>query len=258
VTLPLFVAGAGALDAAGPGAALVLAGDEGRHAAGVRRIRAGEVIDVADGAGRVARCTVDAAERDRLLLTVLAIGTVAPRLPRLVLVQALAKGGRDEAAVETATEFGVDSVIPWQAERSVVQWSGERGERSRRRWEAVALAAAKQSRRARVPVIEPMLSTAGLVARAAADRDCDPRASAAEQVLVLHEDAETPLAGLEPPASAQALLLVVGPEGGISDRELADLVAAGAQPVRLGPEVLRASSAGPAALAVLSVRLHRW
>jgi 16S rRNA (uracil1498-N3)-methyltransferase len=252
VTLPLFVAGAGALDGAAPGGALALDGDEGRHAAGVRRIRAGEAIDVADGAGRVARCRVDAAERDRLLLTIQAVELVALRLPRLVLVQALAKGGRDEAAVETATEYGVDAVIPWQAERSVVQWVGERGERSRRRWEAVALAAAKQSRRAHVPAIESALSTAALVARAGVGP------AAGEHLLVLHEDADQPLSGLPMPAGAQALLLVVGPEGGISERELGALVDAGALAGKLGPEVLRASSAGPAALAVLSARLGRW
>jgi len=258
VSRPLFVAGAGALDGTVPGAALTLDGDEGRHAATVRRIRAGEVVDVADGAGRVARCLVERVERDRLVLVAQALHDVPVPSPRLVLVQALAKGGRDEAAVETATEYGVDAVIPWQAERSVVQWSGERGERSRRRWGAVALAAAKQSRRARVPVIEPVASTAALVSRTVAGRPAEIGEPAGEQVLVLHEDADRSLAGLPLTAGAQALLLVVGPEGGISERELADLVGAGAHAVRLGPEVLRASSAGPAALAVLSVRLRRW
>jgi 16S rRNA (uracil1498-N3)-methyltransferase len=250
VTLPLFVAGAGALDGAVPGGPLALAGDEGRHAATVRRIRAGERIDVADGAGRVARCLVAGVGRDRLDLTVEAVFDIAPRLPRLVLVQALAKGGRDEQAVETATEFGVDAVVPWAAERSVVQWTGERGERSRRRWEATALAAAKQSRRATVPVVEPVVSTAGVAARVTAD----------DRLLVLHEDAAEPLSAVELPApgAAASLLVAVGPEGGIAPGELDRLLAAGGRPVRLGPEVLRASSAGAAALAILSLRLTRW
>jgi 16S rRNA (uracil1498-N3)-methyltransferase len=248
VSLPLFVAGAASLSAAGIGERLELGGDEGRHAVTVRRIRAGERVDVADGTGRVARCLVTGAERDRLVLCVEALRDVPPRLPSLVLVQALAKGGRDELAVETATEFGVDAVVPWQAARSVVQWSGERGERARRRWEATALAAAKQSRRGIVPVVEPLVTTAELAARAAAGA-C---------LLVLHEDAEEPLTSVVPSGDADAVLVVVGPEGGIGDDELARLTAAGARPVRLGPEVLRSSSAGPAALAVLSVMLRRW
>jgi 16S rRNA (uracil1498-N3)-methyltransferase len=248
VSLPLFVADAAALASAAPGAGLVLDGEEGRHAAAVRRLRAGERLDVADGAGRVARCVVDRTERGRLLLTVEAVRDVPPRLPRLVLVQALAKGGRDELAVETATEFGVDAVVPWQAARSVVQWSGDRGGRGRHRWEATALAAAKQSRRATVPVIEPLATTADLASWAAAGA-C---------LLVLHEDADQPLTRAALPAGAPAVLLVVGPEGGIGDDELGRLTTAGAHPVRLGPEVLRASSAGPAAVAVLSVLLHRW
>jgi 16S rRNA (uracil1498-N3)-methyltransferase len=252
VSLPLFVAGAGSLDAAAPGAALTLDGEEGRHAAAVRRIRAGEVVDVADGAGRVARCRVDRAERDRLLLVVESVQDVPERIPRLVLVQALAKGGRDELAVETATEYGVDALVPWQAARSVVQWSAERGDRGRRRWEATALAAAKQSRRATVPDVGQLATTADLAARAAAGR------SLGECLLVLHEAAEEPLARMGLPDAVTTVLLAVGPEGGIGDDELGQLTAAGARAVRLGPEVLRSSSAGPAAVAVLSVVLGRW
>jgi 16S rRNA (uracil1498-N3)-methyltransferase len=248
VSLPVFVAGAGALDAASAGSPVTLDGDEGRHAATVRRIRPGERIDVADGAGRLARCVVDRAEAGRLLLTVESVRDVEPRLPRLVLVQALAKGGRDELAVETATELGVDAVVPWQAARSVVRWAGpDKVDKGRRRWEATALAAAKQSRRATVPPVRPMVDTRALA-----------RTAAGACLLVLHEEAETPLTAASPPAGVEEVLLAVGPEGGIGDDELAELTAAGARPVRLGPEVLRSSSAGPAAITVLSVLLGRW
>jgi 16S rRNA (uracil1498-N3)-methyltransferase len=249
VTRPLFVAGPGSLDAAAPGAELVLDGEEGRHAATVRRIRAGERIDVADGAGLLAGCLVADAGAGRLLLRVEQVGQVPVRAPRLVLVQALAKGGRDEQAVETGTEFGVDAVIPWQADRCVVRWSGDRGERSRRRWEAVALAAAKQSRRAVVPTVEPALTSRELAARSAA-----PGAF----LLVLHEAAGAALRTVPLPGAVPEVLLAVGPEGGIGDAELDLLTAAGGHAVRIGPEVLRSSSAGAAALAVLSVRLERW
>jgi 16S rRNA (uracil1498-N3)-methyltransferase len=215
----------------------------------VRRIGVGERVDVGDGDGRVARCTVRAVGRDRLDLEVLTVQAVPLPAPRLVLVQALAKGGRDELAVEAATELGVDGVVPWQAARSVVQWRGERGERSRLRWEATARAAAKQARRARVPVVEQALDSPGLAGRLAGT-----------VALVLHEAASGHLADASLPAAGAAtdVVVVVGPEGGMDEAEVALLTAAGGRAVRLGPHVLRSSTAGPAALAVLADRLGRW
>lgn len=251
MTTPVYLVSPADLDGVTAGGELLLDGAEGRHAATVRRTRAGESVDVADGAGRIARCAVVDAARDRLRLRVDRIDHIAPRLPRLVLVQALAKGGRDESAIETATELGVDAVVPWQASRSVAVWAGpERSDRGRRRWEATVRAAAKQARRATVPTVEPLVDTPALAARAASS----------SLVLVLHEQASEPLVSLPAAAldGAEEALLVVGPEGGITDAELAALTAAGACPVRLGPEVLRTSSAGPAALAVLAARLGRW
>jgi 16S rRNA (uracil1498-N3)-methyltransferase len=247
VTLPRFLLEPGELDGAGPGSRLILGGAEGRHAAAVRRIAAGESLHVTDGAGTVATCSVVAAGRDSLDLLVEAVADVPAPALRFTLVQALAKGGRDELAVESATELGVDAVLPWQASRSVVVWSGERGERSRQRWVATARAAAKQSRRVRVPEVGPLLGAAPLADRLAA----------AALALVLHEDATESLTSLDLPAAGD-VLLVVGPEGGIDPGELDRFVAAGARPVRLGPEVLRSSTAGAAALAVLSARAGRW
>jgi 16S rRNA (uracil1498-N3)-methyltransferase len=246
-TTPLFLVRAGALARLVAGDAFVLDGDEGRHAATVRRIRAGERVDVADGDGCVARCEVAAAGRDRLDLAVLALDLVPAPSPAFVLAQALAKGGRDEQAVETATELGVDAVVPWQASRSVVRWEGERGEKSRRRWAATAREAAKQSRRAWLPQIggDPDLSTK-LVAE---------RLRGAAAAFVLHEEADQRLSAVPLPDSGD-IVLVIGPEGGIDDRELAAFDPA--VPVRLGAEVLRTSTAGVAAVAVLATRLGRW
>lgn len=245
MTAPRFLVPPGALD--GAGTALVLDGEEGRHATQVRRIRQGERVDVADGQGAVACCEVGAVARGRLELTVLSTSVEPRPVPRLVLAQALAKGGRDEQAVEAATELGVDAVVPWQARRSVVVWSGERGERARQRWASTARAAAKQSRRAWVPQVREPVDTEGLAALVAS----------ASTALVLHEDARAPLAAA-PLAGQGEVLVVVGPEGGVEEREMELLVAAGARAVLLGPQVLRSSTAGPAALAVLSVRLGRW
>lgn len=246
MSAPLFVVDAGSLATASTGGSLVLGGSEGRHAATVRRIGVGESVDVCDGRGVVARCVVASVGRDELVLTIVSAATLPAPVPLLVLVQALAKGGRDDLAVETATELGVDEIVPWQAERSVVQWRGERGEKARAGWAGTALAAAKQSRRPRIPVVSSLVTGAGV----------RQRIEQAALAVVLHEEATSPLATVELPAGGE-VLLVVGPEGGISPQELASFTAAGATAYRLGPHVLRSSTAGPAAIAVLSAH-GRW
>lgn len=246
MTAPLFLLSDGGLRGAAAGSTIALEGAEGRHAATVRRIAAGERVDLADGGGALAHCTVVATSRDALTLRVDALTEVPAPDPRLVLVQALAKGDRDDLAIEAATELGVDEVVPWQADRSIVVWKGERGERSRRKWEQTVRAAAKQSRRARVPDVAPLASR----------DDVRQRVASATLAVVLHEEAAAALADVSLPEAGE-VLLVVGPEGGIGPEELAALVGAGALSCRLGPHVLRSSTAGPAALAVLSAR-SRW
>lgn len=223
-----------------------LTGPEGRHAATVRRVQVGEAVDLADGRGTRAHCTVLSLDRDAVRLQVHERLVEPEPAPRLVLVQALAKGDRGELAVELATEVGVDEVVPWQAERCIVKWEGARGERALARWRSTAREAGKQSRRARHPVVSGWASTDQLVERVAGT-----------PALLLHETATTALATVPLPDSGD-LLLVVGPEGGLTDRELRALTAAGGVPVRLGSSVLRTSTAGAAAAAVVSARTPRW
>jgi 16S rRNA (uracil1498-N3)-methyltransferase len=224
-----------------------LDGPEGRHAATVRRLRAGERLDVTDGAGGVLRCEVAAARRDELDCRVLDRADSREPSPRIVAVQALAKGDRGELAVEMLTEAGVDEIVPWAAARSVVRWEGERGARSRGRWAAAAAVAAKQARRTRWPVVGELAGTAAV----------SDRLASAGLALVLHEDAAEPLAGLTGPWAGE-IVLVVGPEGGIAGEELAAFGKAGATAVRLGPTVLRTSTAGVVAAAVLLAATGRW
>ena len=246
MTLPLHLLAPGALDGRAVGDTVLLDGPEGRHAATVRRTRVGEHLLLTDGAGLRVEGEVVAVGTGTLDLRVVSVSSDPEPSPRFVLVQALAKNDRDDQAVEAATECGVDEVVPWQAARSVVQWRGERGEKARRKWDALLMAATKQSRRTRRPALAPTATTADLVARI---RD-------AASAYVLHEDATLPLAAVTLPAAGD-VVLVVGPEGGISPDELAALTGAGAVAVRLGGTVLRSSSAGPAALAVLSA-MSRW
>lgn len=228
------------------GDTLVLGGPEGRHAATVRRVKVGEAVDLADGRGTRAHCRVTALGQDVVHLQVLARELEPEPSPRLVLVQAIAKGDRGELAVELATEVGIDEVIPWSAERCIVKWAGERGERARARWQSTAREAGKQSRRARHPEVTMSLDTPQLLERLVG-----------ATCLVLHEGAAEPLASTALPAAGE-VLLVVGPEGGITERELAALHAAGGRPVRLGSSVVRTSTAGAVAAAVVSARTGRW
>jgi 16S rRNA (uracil1498-N3)-methyltransferase len=242
-TPPLFL-----LDALPSGATVVLDGPEGRHAATVKRLRPGELVQVTDGRGHTARAVVEAVHRDALDLRLTERTTEPPPAPRVVLAQALVKGDRSELAVELATEAGVDAVLPWRAARCVVRWeSGLRGEKALARWRTTAREAAKQARRAWVPVVEQPVTTADLARRI-------PGAAGA---LVLHEAAAEGLDAVDLPAAGD-LLLVVGPEGGITDDERDVLVAAGARAVRLGPQVLRASTAAAVALGALGVLTGRW
>ena len=246
MTLPLHLLPTDALAGRGVGDVVVLDGPEGRHAATVRRTRVGEHLLLTDGGGLRVEAEVVSVGSGTLDLRVVSVTSDPEPSPRLVLVQALAKNDRDDQAIEAATECGVDEVVPWQASRSVVQWRGERGDKAWRKWDAVLVAATKQSRRTRRPVLATAATSAQLSARI----------GAAAAAFVLHEDARMPLAGVTLPASGD-IVVVVGPEGGISPEELAAFEAAGGVPVRLGDTVLRSSSAGPAALAVLSA-MSRW
>lgn len=226
---------------------VTLTGPEGRHAATVRRVQVGEAVDLVDGRGMRASCTVTSVGRDVVELSVVRRTAEAAASPRLVLVQALAKGDRGELAVELATEVGIDEVVPWAAARCVVKWDGERGQKALSRWRSTAREAGKQSRRAWLPAVQEQHSTAQVVERIAAST----------MTLVLHETATSPLASVDVPDTGE-VLVVVGPEGGIRDEEIEAFEVAGAITVRLGASVLRTSTAGAAAASVVSALTPRW
>ena len=223
-----------------------LDGDEGRHAARVKRLTVGERVRIADGLGALATCVVTAVGVDVVDLEVVERSHVEASDPELVVVQALPKGDRAELAVELLTELGVDEIVPWAATRSITQWQGERGEKALAKWRRTAREAAKQSRRPRTPTVTDLASTQDVAVLL--NGSCG---------LVLHESASTGLTGVDLPTTGR-IVVVVGPEGGIHDDELDQFSDAGAVAVRLGDPVLRTSTAGTAALAVLSARLGRF
>jgi 16S rRNA (uracil1498-N3)-methyltransferase len=230
---------------AGVGDIVSLTGAEARHAAVVRRLRVGEAVTVGDGAGVWLTGIAEDVTPSRVEVRIEERAEHPAAAPRIVLVQALAKGDRDELAVQAACELGVDEIVPWQAGRSVSRWEGPKAVKGRERWATIVREAAKQAHRAWVPEVAAPVSTKQLAERASTQR-----------VLLLDPTASVRLSEIEP--DERDLVLVVGPEGGISDDELTRLTDAGAERVLLGDTVLRTSTAGPAAIAVLSIALRRW
>jgi 16S rRNA (uracil1498-N3)-methyltransferase len=229
----------------------VLDGPEGRHAVSVKRLQAGEEVVLTDGAGRYAVCAVTAVEgKDRLVVDLAAVVEEPAPAPRITVVQALPKGDRGELAVETMTEVGVDAIVPWQAARCITQWKGERGHKALGKWRTTAREAGKQSRRVRFPEVADAATTKQVAALLAG----------ADFAAVLHSDFDrvsASLATADLPAAGE-IVLVVGPEGGIARDELALFEEAGATAYVLGPTVLRTSTAGTAAAALLLGRAGRW
>ena len=244
MSLPVFLVPS--LSGASAAGTVEVTGDEAHHAV-VRRVRVGEQVALTDGAGTTAVCTVAAITKSSLTATVHDVSSVPVGSPRVVVVQAIPKGDRGELAVEMLTEVGVDEIVPWAAARSVAVWRGDRAAKSLAKWRATAREAAKQARRSWFPTVSEMASTSDVVALL--ERATLP--------VVLHEAASGPMSDL-PVLGRGEIVIVVGPEGGISDEELAAFADVGAEPVRLGSSVLRTSTAGVAAAAALLSRTPRW
>jgi 16S rRNA (uracil1498-N3)-methyltransferase len=213
----------------------------------VRRLSAGERADVSDGAGAIAECVVTAVAAGVVELKVLARHDEPAPEPRIVIVQAIPKGDRAELSVELMTEVGADVVVPWQAERCVAQWRADRAERALERWRRAAREAAKQSRRRRFPEVTGPAALPEVAARA----------RAAGLAVILDPEALTALQRLPLPARGD-IVVIVGPEGGVSPTESTELASAGAVTARIGPTILRTSTAGSVAAAILLAACGRW
>lgn len=222
-----------------------LDGDEGRHAATVKRMREGEVINLCDGKGMRAFATVAKVHKHTLDLVIDRIVFEDAPEPRFVVVQALAKGERAELAVEMLTEVGADAIVPWKAEHSIGKWDSI--EKGLEKWRRTSRESAKQSRRSWIPEISPLHTT---------EQVCE-LISQAQSVFVLHESADQALAACAIREQG-TIIVVVGPEGGISPEELAAFAAAGARIVHMGASVMRTSTAGAIAVGGLLMRSQRW
>ena len=235
------------LDGVAVGDVVTVEGDEAHHAVAVRRLRVGERVVLTDGAGVCVEGAVGSTGKRVFTLTVESVERADPASPEVVVVQAIPKGERGELAVEVLTEIGVARIVPWAASRSVAVWKGERATKSLTKWRATAREAAKQARRSWFPEVDGLASTA----------DAATLVADADLAVVLHEAATVPFAQLAVPATGR-IVVIVGPEGGLTDDEVEAFVAAGAVSIRLGAEVLRTSTAGVAAVAALLARTPRW
>jgi 16S rRNA (uracil1498-N3)-methyltransferase len=227
------------------GATAELTGTEARHAVTVSRLQVGERVEIGNGAGLRVVGPITRAEPTLLQIDIDSVVQESTPTPAIWLAQALAKGDRDELAVQAATELGADGVIPWSAQRSISRWEGAKVAKGHARWEAIVREATKQSIRAFIPEVGEIMSSKQLAALAGSTR-----------MLVLDPTGDAALTDIE--LDDRDVVLVVGPEGGVAPSELDLMRAAGATVVRLGSTVLRTSTAGPAAIAVLNAKLGRW
>ncbi|MBX3311334.1 MAG: 16S rRNA (uracil(1498)-N(3))-methyltransferase [Microbacteriaceae bacterium] len=224
---------------------ITLEGEDAHHAATVSRLQQGETIQIGDGNGTIYHCEAITVAPKKVVLEILMSSESTKSKPEIWLVQALAKGGRDELAIQMATELGVAGVIPWAASRSIVKWDAAKAEKNRERWQKILREAAKQSIRPHIPQVLGVITSPAVADLATK-----------EQIIVLEPAAGVALSELE--ISGEKVFLVVGPEGGFTEGELDMFEKSGATLVRLGSEILRTSTAGAAAMSALNLKLGKW
>lgn len=212
-----------------------LTGEEGHHAADVVRVKVGEEIDISDGQ-RLVHARVTSVAKGRVEAEVLADLAVSALTPRITIAQALIKGDAMSQSIDLMTQVGVHEIWPWAAERSIVQWDQSKAEKNLEKMKSLVIEASKQSRRPIPPAVGPIVTTTDLV----------KRGQEFDRVILLHESGDLHLADED--LSEGRILMVVGPEGGLSDRELTEL---GGDVRRLGPTVIRSAQAGAIAAAVV-------
>lgn len=253
MTLPVFLT---ETPLAGASGTITVGPEVAGHAVRVRRMGAGEELELIDGTGVRLRGTIQEGTSESLTLSVTDVTEEPKQRPRLVLVQALAKNDRDIQAIEAATEVGVDAVIPWAAQRSIADWPAKKAHKMAAKWANVLTAATLQARRARVPELGELIRGTAVT----------QLVTPTSRVIVLDETESSGLTeavndlgeGSTTQGDIDEIVVIVGPEGGVTPAEVDALVSEGARTAVLGPTILRASTAGPVALAIVQTLLGRW
>ena len=218
-------------------------GDEAHHGVNVLRLKTSEEVKISDGVGNWGVGTVSQINKKSFTVEILDRGFEPASKQRVVVVQAILKNDANKEAVDFLTQVGADEIIPWQSQHSI----GKIDDKSLGKWQSTARESSRQSRRVRIPVISNADSTESLISKI----------KGLQNIFVLHESAENRLSQIEINQEAD-VILIVGPEGGLSEIEVNTFVAAGAKVVRLGESVLRAANAGAAAVSVVMSRTGKW
>ena len=214
--------------------------DDARHAIRVLRMAAGEKFMLADGTGAWSQVKAFAVKKKSIEVEVVATG-YQDRLPTTItVVQALTKSDRAKEVIELLTEAGVDRIVPWAASRSIGKASDK--------FSITAREASKQSRRLRIPEVTDIATT---------EQICDA-IQLSDLAIVFHENTEAKLSDCVSSHNVAHLLIIIGPEGGITTNELDQFTAAGAKVAVMGRPVLRSAHAGIAAVAAVSALLKVW
>lgn len=221
-----------------------LSGDEGHHAVKVMRLQIGEQIKIADNLGNWVSGAITEVGKKSLKIDVTERGNAQNLKPELILVQAVTKSDRTKEMLELLTVAGADQIIPWQAQRCISKWKSDATDK----WLMTIKESAKQARRVKLPVLRDAVTTNQLVKLFQVD----------DQVIVLHESAQSNISQLKFAEDVKRIFIVIGPEGGISEEEIAQLIAAKAVVVRIGENVLRSAHAGFAALSGIQTLIGRW
>ena len=223
-----------------------ITGDEARHAISAVRVKVNEMIALTDGHGARATAEVLVVDRKSLHLRIIDRKFHEPSAIKLSVLQALTKGDRARETIELLTEAGVDQIFPWAAARSIGHWKDSHDSRSK--WQTWAREATKQSRRSWIPDVATLQSQESITERFA-DFDL---------VLLFHESAGEKLSSVLKEKKVQSVLLIIGPEGGITEDEINHFLAAGALSVSMGEPIFRSAHAGAAALAAVQTSLGIW
>lgn len=219
-----------------------LRGTQAHHAITVLRVQKGELLRLANGIGDWVEGPITAIGKDMLTIDVQTRGQDKSAKATITIAQAVLKGENQKAALDQLVQAGADSIIPWQAQRSIGTLD------KNEKWREVIHAAARQSRRARIPGLASMTNLEGVLAAR----------SQFDLTIAFHESATVSLSAINNIADAHTVLAIIGPEGGLSNEELAQLQSSAIPLVKLGDPVIRADLAGAIALGALKVLTKEW
>jgi 16S rRNA (uracil1498-N3)-methyltransferase len=222
------------------GSSYDFANDDANHAIRVLRMQAGDEFMLSDGKGSWSQVVAQEVKKKSMQVRIMDSGFQAPLATTITVVQAIPKGDRAKEAIELLTEAGVDRIVPWASARSIGKGS--------EKFAVTAREASKQSRRFRIPEVTELATTAQI---------CEA-IKISDLAIAFHESATTKLSDQISSHNVEHLLIIIGPEGGLTDEEISAFTQAGAKVALMGRPILRSAHAGIAAVSAVSALLKVW